>query len=272
MSVTPENPVQAIQRQSYSADRGAAHARPSAYHGIWLIVRREIGTYFRSGVGYMCWALILFIGGLLYNGYAVGSSARYSTDVLSDFFYLASGMAMIGAWVFSMRLIAEDRQTGALPLLTTSSLSDGEIVIAKFLSGFLFLSLMVSGTVYMPLLILLNGKVSFAHILCGYVGLFAISAAAVAIGTFGSAIASSQVVAAIISGVIIVVFLQFNLIARVVEGKFGDLLYYLDLHVKHFRPFMEGTFSLTHLIYYVSVAVLFLVLARNSLEARRWRP
>jgi ABC-2 type transport system permease protein len=259
-------------RETFSADRGEAQPRPRAYHGIALIVRREIGTYFRSGVGYVCWALILFIGGLFYNGYAVGSSARFSADVLSDFFYIGSGMAMIGAWVFSMRLIAEDRQTGALPLLTTSSLSDGEIVVAKFLSGFLFLSMMVLGTIYMPLLIFVNGKVSIGHILCGYVGLSALSAASVAIGTFGSAIASSQVVAAIVSGVIIVVLLQFNLIARVVEGKFGDLLYYLDLHVKHFRPFMDGTFSLTHFIYYLSVTVLFLVLARNSLERRRWRP
>lgn len=253
-------------------DRAQRAFKPSAGAGIALIVKRELATYFGSRSGYVIAALILLVDGILFNVFAVGSTSRYSTDVLSDFFFFSSGVTMIAAILISMRLIAEDRQSGALPLLTTSSLSDGEIVFAKFLSGFAFLAALVAITIYMPLLIFLNGKVSLGHIFAGYVGLLCIGAAATAIGTFGSAIASSQVVAVVVSSAIVVFLLLQWMLARIVDGPLSDVIGYLSFHDKHFRPFMEGTVSLRDVIYYLSVAALFLVLARNSLEGRRWRP
>lgn len=254
-----------------SGDRTES-TRPSALSGIGLIVQRELGTYLRSRSGYAIAAMVLLIDGLLFNVFALGSGARYSTDVLSDFFYFSSGVVMIAAILIAMRLIAEERQSGSLPLLTTSSLSDGDIVVAKFLSGFLFLAILTAITIYMPILIFKNGKVSLGHIFAGYVGLFCLGASAMAIGTFGSAIASSQLVAAVISGVILVFLLLQWMLARVVEGTLGDVVGYLSLHDKHFRPFMSGTISIKDVIFYLSVTVLFLVLARNSLEGRRWKP
>src|SRR5439155_7749589 len=108
------------------------------------------------------------------------------------------------------------------------------------------------------------------HIFGGYVGLLCIGAASVAIGTFGSAIATSQVVAVVISGVIVVILLLQWMLARLVDGRLGDIVGYLSLHDKHFRPFMDGTVSLRDIIFYFSVTALFLVLARNALEGRRW--
>lgn len=250
----------------------SGRASPSALSGISLIVRRELGTYFRSLSGYVIASLILLIDGILFNAFAIGSGARYSADVLSDFFYFSSGVTMIAAVLISMRLIAEERQSGSLPLLTTSSLSDGQIVVAKFLSGLTFLAALVAVTVYMPLLIFLNGKVSLGHIAGGYLGLLCIGAAATAIGTFGSAIAGSQVVAVVISGVIVVFLLLQWMLARLIEGPVSDVVAYLSLHDKHFRPFMSGTVSTKDVLFYLSITALFLVLARNALEGRRWKP
>lgn len=246
--------------------------RPSAIGGISLIVRRELASYLRSRSGYVIAALILLIDGLLFNVFAVGSTARYSTDVLSDFFFYSSGVVMVSSLVISMRLIAEERQSGSLPLLTTSSLSDGEIVIAKFLSGYFFLLILTAATIYMPLLIFVNGKISLGHVFAGYIGLFCLGAAATAIGTFGSSIANNQLVALIVSIVILVFMLLQWMAARIVEGPLGDVIGYLSLHDKHFRPFMNGTISIKDMIFYASVTLVFLVLARNSLEGRRWKP
>lgn len=276
MSTLPENPAPALPgngRVLSEAQRTTAN-RPGAAAGILLIVRRELGTYFRNLSGYVIASLILFLNGLLFNAYAIGgpNNSQFSTDVLSNFFYFSSGMVMVAAVLISMRLIAEERQSGSLPLLTTSSLTDGQIVFAKFLSGYAFLAILILATVYMPLLIFLHGKVSVGHIVAGYVGLFALGAASMAIGTFGSAISPSQVVAVIVSGVMVVFLLVQWMLARIVDGKLSDIVSYLALHEKHFRPFMEGTVSLRDLIYYASITAFFLVLARNSLEGRRWKP
>ncbi len=100
-----------------------------------------------------------------------------------------------------MRLLAEERQTGTLVLLTSSPIQDWEIVLGKFLSAFIFLALItLACTVYMPLLIFVNGKISVGHLAAGYLGLLLLGSATLAIGTFGSAIARTQVLAAIFSG------------------------------------------------------------------------
>ncbi len=246
--------------------------KPSAARGIFLIVKREFGQYFGTQSGYIISALTLFLSGLFFHAFALGKGAKFSSDVLSDYFYYSSGTTIAAGVFFAMRLIAEERQTGTLALLSTSSLSEGQIILAKFLSAFLVLSMLILVTAYMPLLVFVNGQVSIGHILAGYLGLLLIGAASVSIGLFGSSLVKSQLVALMISGVITVVMLLLWMTSRIVDGRLGDLIAHFALHDKHFRPFMEGTVTVSNIVYYLSVCVLFLVMARNGLEARRWKP
>ena len=96
---------------------------------------------------------------------------QLSAQVLSQFFYGASGTTMIAGIVLAMRLLAEERQTGTITLLNTSPIKDSEIVVGKFVSAFAVLAVMTPFTLYMPLLIFVNGKVSVGHIIVGYGGL-----------------------------------------------------------------------------------------------------
>ncbi len=246
-------------------------SKPSAISGMTLIVRREMKQYFTTWSGYVIASMMLLISGLFYNVFAVGSSPKFSNDVLSDFFYIASGTAMTAGLLFSMRLIAEERQTGTFPLLASSPLTDGQIIMAKFLSAVALLVVYLVLTVPMPMLVFINGKVALSHIMGGYLGVLLIGSAAVAIGLFGSALVSSQLVAVIISAVTLVALLLLWLTSRVVDGWLGDLVSYLTLHEKHFQPFMDGTVSTANIVYYLSVIGFFLMLSRNALEAKRWR-
>ena len=119
--------------------------------------------------------------------------------MLAKFFYFSSGTTIIASVFISMRLLAEERQTGTLVLLTSSPVHDWEIVLGKFLSALVFLAIITMATVYMPALILVNGKVSVGHLAAGYLGLLLLGSATLAIGTFGSALARTQVLAAIFS-------------------------------------------------------------------------
>jgi hypothetical protein len=80
------------------------------------------------------------------------------------------------------------------------------------------------------------------------------------------------VVAVIISGAITVILVLQYMLARIVEGPLSDLVLYLDLYTKHFVPFRGGTLSFREVLYYFSLTAFFLMLARNSLEGRRWKP
>ena len=245
--------------------------KPSSASLMMLIVRRELGQYLSTWSGYIIFAGLLLLTGLLYNADAVGSTPKYSADVLSRFFYSASGTTVAAGVLLAMRLVAEERQNGTLPLLTTSSMSEGQIVMAKYISAMVMVLIFLALTIYMPLLVFKSGAISLGHIFAGYVGLICIGSAGVAIGMFGSALVRSQLVAAIISGVITVVMLLLWTIVRLVEGTLGDIIGQLALHDKQFRPFQDGIVTLPNLIYYASVTIVFLVAARNFLESRRWR-
>ncbi len=247
-----------------------SHA-PSAVSSMLLITKREMGQYFRTWSGYIVSAAMLLVTALLYNAVSVGSSARYSSDVLASFFENCSGTTIVAGLLFAMRLIAEERQTGTYPLIATSSLTDGQIIFAKYLSAMVLLSIYIALTIPMPLLVLKNGSVTAGHIACGYLGLLCIGSASVSIGLFGSSLFKSQLVAAIVAGVITVMLLLLWLTARIVDGPLGDIISYLALHDKHFRPFMDGTIALSGIVFYVSLSAFFLVMSRFVLEGQRWR-
>ena len=54
------------------------------------VLGRELRGYFRSPMGWVIAAAVLFIDGLLFNGFAVGSGKRLSSEVVRDFFYFSS--------------------------------------------------------------------------------------------------------------------------------------------------------------------------------------
>jgi ABC-2 type transport system permease protein len=236
-----------------------------------LITRRELGAYLSSMTGYIIAAAVLLINGLLFNVFALGGPDKLSSEVLSQFFYSSSGLTIVASVFISMRLLAEERQTGTLVLLTSSPVHDWEIVLGKFLSAFVFLAMMTLVSVYMPLLVLVNGKVSAGHLVAGYLGLLLLGGATIAVGTFGSALARTQVLAAIFTGAMVVTLIICWLLARVTERPFSDVFVALALHGRHFPPFQAGAVHLRDVGYYLALTYMALFAATRVMETRRWR-
>ena len=88
---------------------------------------------------------------------------------------------------------------------------------------------------------------------------------------FGSALARSQVVAIIISAVILVSFLALWKVARAADPPLNRFLSALALHHDNFRPFMLGRLEFGRVAYYVAMTYFFLLASTKVLEARRWR-
>ncbi len=105
----------------------------------------------------------------------------------------------------------------------------------------------------------------------GYIGLLLLGAAITAIGVFGSALASSQVVAAIISTVIALVFVLLWIVAKASEPPVNQFLAALAVHHENFRPFMQGILLPSGVIFYLVFTYAFLFASIKVLEARRWQ-
>ncbi len=236
---------------------------------VLLLARRELATFLNTWWGWAILAMVLLIDGLLFNAFAMGSSPRFSADVLEDFFYFSSGTTMIAGVLLTMRLLAEERQAGTIVLLQTAPISEGQVVLGKFLGAMGFLFIITLLTIYMPILIQVNGKVSWGQIGAGYLGLLCLGGSAVAIGTFGSAVSKNQLLAAVIGGTVLVLMLLGWLLARITEPPISEVLSYSALFDRHFQPFMRGRINSESLILYGSVIFGFLLLSTRVLQARR---
>jgi ABC-2 type transport system permease protein len=235
-----------------------------------ILTHRELRAAFRSPVGAVVVAAMLLIEGILFYWTAL-SQKLLSAEVLEQFFYHASGVTMVAAVALSMRLVAEERQTGTLVLLNTSPISSQEIVAGKFLAATSILAAATLLSLYMPALIFVNGKVSVGHICVGALGLMLLGAATTAIGLFASALARSQVVAALLGAAMTVAMILMWILAKSTEPPLSEFFGAMALHHENFRLFMNGTLNLGCAMYYLAVTYFFLLAATKTLEARRWR-
>ncbi len=237
---------------------------------IWLIARRELHSFVLSPLGYIIIAAVLFLHGLWFNTVVMSGEQR-SSEVLEGFFFHSSGFVAVVAVLLSMRLFAEEKQNGTIVLLQTSPASEWEIVLGKFLGALVFLCAYLVLTGFMPLLIAVNGKVTLGHLVSGYFGLVLLGGVVLAIGAFGSSMVKSQLLAAVLGGVMVMALFVAWMIARKVEGDVGDVVGYLDLMDKHYRSFSRGVLKSSTIVYYLSLTYAALLAAVSVLSARRWR-
>ena len=237
-----------------------------------VVFRREFAAYLRSPMGYVVAAAVLLLDGLLFYAQALGPAAgeRLSGQVLAGFFFNASGLTAVAAVALSIRLIAEERQTGTQILLDTSPIRDWEIVLGKFFSALAFLGLITLATIYMPLMILVNGRVSVGHVVVGYTGLILLGSAVLAIGLFATALTRQQLLAAATASVITGTLFLFWPLSQIVGPPVSRVFAAMAIHGRHFSGFQAGLFHVRDVVYYLALTYFFLLAATKVMEAKRW--
>jgi ABC-2 type transport system permease protein len=237
---------------------------------VLLIVGRELEAFFTTWMGYIITAAALIISGMLFMAYAV-EGEKYSAAVLADFFYFTSGIGMVASIFLAMRLFAEERQTGTIVLFYTSPISERKMIYGKFIGALIVFFLIQLLSVYMPLLILIRGKISFGHLAAGYLGCTLLGASVISMALFASVIAPNQLISGVLGAFIVVTFLIMWMLADVVDDPFRDLFQYLAIHNRHFTPFSNGMVHTKDVVFYLSVLVFFLECSVRTLQMRRWQ-
>jgi ABC-2 type transport system permease protein len=238
---------------------------------ISIIYRRELGTYLRSPFGWVMAAILLLIFGLFFQGYAM-SGELLSAQVLDRFFYVASGIPLVAGVLLSFRLLSEERQNHSMVLLNTSPVRDSDIVVGKFLAALSFLAIILLLSVYLPILIKINGKITASQVLVGYIGLLLIGMATLSIGLFASSLTRQQLIAAVAAAAIVALLCFIHLLANKVDPPLKDVIEQVDLWWVHFQyGFQKGILNLKDIVYYLAVTYFFLLLSIKTLEAKRWQ-
>ena len=229
------------------------------------IAFKEFKSYLASPMAYIVTGIFLVLTGFFFSI----SPATYFETSISGFLQTGSLSLLLLAAVLTMRLIAEERKIGTLELLLTAPVRDSEVILGKFLGSLGILTAMLVLTFYYPLLLVLFGDPDMGPIVTGYLGLFLLGSASLAVGVFASSLTSNQLVAAMVTGGILFALWFISLAAGFLPKALGEVAGYFSL-ANYFPDFMRGMIDTRGIIYYLSITALFLFLAIRSLENSRW--
>ncbi len=230
-----------------------------------VIFRREFKSYFKNITGFIFVAvLILFLGVFvtLYNFAYLNPSVSYA---LSDLMLVSAVLIPI----LTMRVLADERRSGACRLLYSLPLRASEIILGKYLALLALLAIPTAAAAALPLILGIFGEInylsSYASILC----FFLFGAAVTAICMFLSSLSDNIVLSAIFSYLaVILLYVTDILVGLLPSGVLSRLLSVFALFSK-FEPFLYGMFDFGAIIYYISVSAVFIFFTVRSFERKR---
>ncbi len=169
----------------------------------------------------------------------------------------------------TMRLISEERKIGTLELLVTKPVGEIEIVAGKFLAAWTLVLIALVPTLSYYISISALGDLDLGPVLGGYLGLTLVAAVYVSVGLFGSSLTENQVVAFIVSFLIVFVFFLLDKILLYLPAEIASVVEFLGIDY-HFGNIARGVIDSRDVIYYLSLIGAFLLLATVSLQRRKW--
>ena len=170
------------------------------------VYKRELKSYLTSMVGYLFIFFVLIVTGIYFSAYQLAAAYpkfEYTLSALTFVF-------LIGVPILSMRVLAEERKQKTDQLLLTAPVSVGNIVMGKYLALVTVYAIPVLVMCAYPLIMSKFGDVSFTSAYTAILGFFLLGCANLAIGVFMSALTESQVVAAVLTFVLLFAFYMMS--------------------------------------------------------------
>lgn len=253
---------------------------------ILAILKKEMLMYFVSPIAYVVLAVFYFvIGFFFYNflaesinqaGRAMQMGAGREFDlaaiVIRDLFGLVSTVLLFFLPMITMGLLTEEKKRGTMELLLTSPLTKWQLVLGKFFSAVLFFTILLLPTfIYVGIVYFFSDpRPMLRPMAAGFVGLFLLGGAVLALGLFISSLTENQIVAGVLTFGLILFLWVIQITAQRAEGSMADVLQYLSI-LNHFEDFAKGVLDTKSLVFFGSLICLGLGLSAGSIESLRWR-
>ena len=241
------------------------------------LVLKEIRSFFSSLLGYTVVGVFLLFTGLFLwlfpGGWNVLDSGMASLD---PFFGLAPWVMMFLVPAITMRSFAEEHRAGTLELLLTRPLTEGQVVVAKFLGSWVVSLASLLPTLSFVLVVGMLGRpawnLDMGAVVGSYIGLAVFSGALTGIGLVASS-CTTQPLVAFLAGVLtsIVAFFGFGALADFAWlGAWEHAFVQLGME-SHFNAMSQGRLDSRDVLYFLSWMALCVLVSRFALAMRRGR-
>ncbi|MCM8803803.1 MAG: ABC transporter permease [Candidatus Omnitrophica bacterium] len=252
---------------------------------IFSVYKKELKSYFTSPIAYVVILIFVVISGFIFyalSAYYSLISLRYS-EYPYPYFTLSPNemiarplfhnMAITILFVLpllTMRLFSEERRIGTIELLFTYPLKDSDIYLGKFLSCLTVLIIMTLIPSFY--LLILEKWINFdiGVIFNSLLGLLLLGGSFISIGILISSLTESQVISAIVTFGLSLIFWIIGWISEIVGPKYSTFFDFISLY-NHYENFPKGILDTRDLIFYLSISIFFSFLTLRILISKKYR-
>jgi len=239
---------------------------------VGIILRRELASYFATPLAYIF--ILIFLVLANWFTFYLGSFYERGQADLEPFFTFHPWLYLFLIPAISMKLWAEERNSGSIELLMTQPVKLWEAVVGKYLAAWLFTALALALT--FPIWITVNylGNPDNGAIVAAYLGSLLLAGAFLAVGSCMSALTRNQVVAFILGVVTCFLFLVagYPMVINWFQGwaptALVDAVASLSF-LTHFQSITKGVIDARDLLYFAMLIGFFLFTTTVSLDLRK---
>jgi len=249
--------------------------RPSSFSMTMTIARRELAAYFNSVITYIVIGTSMAALGLYFFMYKGGFWQVDRVTMQRMFDSLPWALCGLVIPLFTMRALADEKRVGTIELLITMPVKDSEVILGKYFAALTIVTMQLALVVLYPLAMFKwpwhLGELDWGAFWVGMSGLFFLSAAGTAVGLMYSSFTDSQILSLFATMITLGALFGIGQLSALesLQGWPGDAIAFISLQSR-FDPFARGLLDSRAIIYFVSIAVLCLVVAFHALERRKW--
>jgi ABC-2 type transport system permease protein len=232
---------------------------------IVALTKKELYSFFSSPIAY----IILIVMLSLFNIFFFLIIDQNREVSLRDVFQLMEFMLVFFIPLLTMRLFSEEKSNGTMEFLLTAPLNLTMIVLGKYLSMLIFFTLLIGLTSTYYFIIEYFGDPDPLSILSGYLGIWLEGAFFIAVGLLASSWTSNQIIAAMVSYLILFSLYFASSFTQYFSGSAEHFLIQLSTHT-HLENFAIGIITPSDVVYYLAGILLCLVLTRLSIDNKLW--
>lgn len=230
------------------------------------VFKRDLKAYFTSPLGYVFIAAFLAVMNAFFYIYNVAQAYSQLSSVFNFMVYTLIFVTPL----LTMRLFSEEFKQKTDQLLLTSPVKVRSIVFGKFLAALAIFAIALAVTLLYVVIIASHGQPNVRELLANYFAIFCVAAAFISIGVFISSLTENQLVSAVLTLAVFLILYLIDTSGFGAQSAFlNNLLYSISLFVRY-TTISNGVLALSDLVFYVSVAAIFIFATTRVIEKKRW--
>ena len=254
---------------------------------ILAIANKELRSYFASPIAYAVIGFFAFAFGFMFwvflrgfleqasrasmGQFGMGGAVNINQIMLRPLVMQISVIVLFMLPMVTMRTYAEEKRSGTIELLLTAPLTDLQIILGKFLGALGLYAAMLAVTLPSVLVLFAYGNPDWQPVVTSYIGLFLLGASFIAFGLFISSTTQNQIVAGVLTFVLLLMLLLVGWLRDFVTWPPGLTAISAVSVFEHFDDFTKGVLDTKHIVYYLCVITFGLFLTARSVDGERWR-